>query len=107
MYCDTHSTNGRFISEMAQNKFNHPTNNLSISMVCQWKERCQDVPKFDVNNLYVIIPKEANVSDLNIKFDRETETVMVQYFYVTHLVGQLDFVVDGIRTESDSLKDMV
>lgn len=64
------------------------------------------ISKFDVDNSYVIIPKEADVSDLNIKFDYgEAETVTVQYFYEDHLVGQVDFVVDGIQTESDSLKD--
>ncbi len=66
------------------------------------------ISKFDVDNSYVIIPKEADISELNIKFDYgEAETVTAQYFYEEHLVGQVDFAVDGIQTESDSLKDTV
>lgn len=66
------------------------------------------ISKFDVDNSYVIIPKEADISDLNIKFDYgEAETVTAQYFYEEHLVGQVDFAVDGIQTESDSLRDAV
>lgn len=64
------------------------------------------ISKLDVDNSYIVIPKEADVSDLNIKFDYgEAETVTAQYFYEDHLVGQVDFTVDGIQTESDSLKD--
>ena len=45
---------------------------------------------------------------MNIKFDYGgAETVTAQYFYEEHLVGQVDFAVDGIPTESDSLKDTV
>lgn len=64
------------------------------------------ISKFDVDNPYIVIPKEADVSDLNNKFGYgEAETVTAQYFYEDHLVGRADFVVDGIQTESDRLKD--
>lgn len=64
------------------------------------------ISKLDVDNPYIVIPKEANVSDLNIKFDYgEAEMVTAQYFCEDHLVGQVDFVVDAIQTESDRLKD--
>lgn len=64
------------------------------------------ISKFDVDNSYIVIPKEADVSNLNIKFDYgEAETVTAQYFYEDHLVGQVDFAVDAIQTESDRIKD--
>ena len=66
------------------------------------------ISKFDVDNSYIVIPKGADVSDLNIKFSYgEAETVTVQYFYEDYLVGQVDFAVDGIQTKSDSLKDTI
>lgn len=66
------------------------------------------ISKFDADNSYVIIPEEADVSDLNIKFDYgEAETVTAQYFYEDHLVGQVDFTVSVIQSESDSLEDTV
>ena len=66
------------------------------------------ISKFDADNLYVIMPKELDVSDLNIKFDYGgAETVTAQYFYEDHLVGQVDFIVEGIKSESDSLENAV
>ena len=66
------------------------------------------ISKFDADNSYVIIPKELDVSDLNIKFDYGgTETVTAQYFYEDHLVGQVDFIVEGIKSGSDSLENAV
>lgn len=66
------------------------------------------ISKFDVDNSYVIIPKEADVSDLNIKFDYgEAETVTAQYFYEDHLVGQIDFIVEDIQVESDSPENTI
>lgn len=66
------------------------------------------ISKFDVDNSYVIIPKEADVSDLNIKLDYgEAETVTAQYFHEDHLVGQVDFTVSVIQSESNSLEDTV
>ncbi len=35
----------------------------------------------------------------------EIATVPPEAFYEDHLIGQVDFVVDRIRTEGDSLKD--
>ena len=64
------------------------------------------ISKFDADNLYIMMPKKSDVSDLNIKFDYgETETVAVQYFYEDHLVGQVDFIVEGIQSESDRLEN--
>lgn len=66
------------------------------------------ISKFDADNSYVIIPKGLDVSDLNIKFDYGgAETVTAQYFYEDHLVGQVDFTVEGIQSESDSLGNVV
>ncbi len=66
------------------------------------------ISKFDVDNSYVIIPKKADVSDLSIKFDYgEAETVTAQYFHEDHLVGQVDFTVSVIQSESNSLEDTV
>jgi hypothetical protein len=49
----------------------------------------------------VILPKELSVTDLNIKFDYGGgETVTAQYSFENHLVGQFEFTVEGIQTES-------
>lgn len=66
------------------------------------------ISEFDADNLYVILPKELSVTDLNIKFDYGgAETVIAQYFFENHLVGQFVFTVEGIQTESDSIENEV
>lgn len=70
-------------------------------------EKCF-ISEFNVDNSYVIIPTKLKVSDLNIEFDYgETKTVTAQYFYENHLLGQVDFLVENIQVESDSLKNEV
>lgn len=70
-------------------------------------ENCS-ISKFDVDDIYVVIPKGVNVSDLNLIFDyEEAETVTAQYFYEDHLVGQIGFAVEGIQSESDSTDEPV
>lgn len=66
------------------------------------------ISEFNANSLYVILPKEISVTDLNIKFDYGGgERVTTQYFYENHLVGQLEFMVQGIQAESDNLENEV
>lgn len=66
------------------------------------------ISEFNANSLYVILPKEISVTDLNIKFDYGGgERVTTQYFYENHLVGQLEFMVQGIQVESDNLENEV
>lgn len=66
------------------------------------------ISEFNANSLYVILPKEISVTDLNIKFDYGGgERVTTQYFFENHLVGQLEFMVQGIQAESDNLENEV
>ena len=66
------------------------------------------ISEFDADNLYVILPKELSVTDLNINFDYGgEETVTAQYYSENHLVGQLEFTVEGIQAESDSIENEV
>lgn len=66
------------------------------------------ISEFDADNLYVILPKELSVTDLNIKFDYGgEETVTAQYYSENHLVGQLEFTVEGIQTGNDSIENKV
>lgn len=66
------------------------------------------ISRFDVDHSYVFIPKGLNISDLDIKFDYgEAETVTAQYFYENHLVGQISFIAEGVKSESDSLENAV
>ncbi len=52
--------------------------------------------------------QEISVTDLNIKFDYGGgERVTTQYFFENHLVGQLEFMVQGIQAESDNLENEV
>jgi len=66
------------------------------------------ISEFDADNLYVILPKELSVTDLNINFDYGgAETVTAQYYFENHLVGQFEFTVEGIQTESASIENEV
>lgn len=66
------------------------------------------ISEFDADNLYVILPKELSVTDLNIKFDYGgAETVTAQYYFENYLAGQFEFTVEGIQTESDSIENEV
>ncbi len=66
------------------------------------------ISEFDADNLYVILPKELSVTDLNIKFYYGgAETVTAQYSFENHLVGQFEFTVEGIQTESASIENEV
>lgn len=56
------------------------------------------ISEVDADNLYVILPKELSVTDLNIKFDYGgEETVAAQYYIENHLVGQLEFTVKAFK----------
>ena len=66
------------------------------------------ISEFDADNLYVILPKGLSVTDLNINFDYGgAETVTAQYYFENHLVGQFEFTVEGIQTESASIENEV
>lgn len=64
---------------------------------------------FKVDSPYVIVPKEINVSNLNIDFEYEdaSEIVTAKYFFESHLVGQVDLIVGRIQPESNSLENTV
>lgn len=71
-------------------------------------ENCT-VSRFRYDSPYVIIPKEGSLSDLSIRLTYEdapeTGTVSAQYYYGNHLVGQMEFSVDGIQKEVDLPED--
>lgn len=70
-------------------------------------ENCY-ISNFEVDAPYVILPKGADISDLDVKIDyEEAETVMAQYFYEDHLVRQIDFAVEGVQLESDTEETIV
>lgn len=57
---------------------------------------------------WLLVPKELSVTDLNIKFDYGgAETATAKYFFENRLVGQFEFTVEGIQTESDSIENEV
>lgn len=66
------------------------------------------ISKFDIDDLYVIIPKGLNSSDLDVEIDyEETEMVTARYFYGDYLAGQIDFAVEGVQPESESQENTV
>lgn len=66
------------------------------------------VSELDMSDAYVVVPKGADISDLQIKFEygeTEPKAVTAQYFYEDHLVGQVDFTAEDMTAESDREED--